>query len=208
MATLRFPNRTGQAGIYYDSTTDYVDVDSTFAAEAGMVTFAAKATDDSWASNDLCGLLVKKDNSNYQVWLGKWVSASETFEVVILEESVGTLTDEDDVIVTAVLTNVVMDRAISEPQIETETGTTRTLGASDKGKVICCTSGSAVTITVAATLAVNFHCMIVQEGAGKVSLARDSTDTLNGGTGNVSLSNQWKSAYLFQRTEGAWTVIA
>jgi hypothetical protein len=193
--------------VYYDSTTDYVDVDNTFTVEQGMVTFAAKATDDSWANNDLCGLLVKKDNSNYQVWLGKWVSASEYFEVVTLEESVGTLSDEDDVIVTAVLTNVVMDKAISEPQIETEAGTSRTLSLSDKGKVISFTSGSTVTVTPAATLPVNFHCMLVQEGAGAVSVARDSTDTLNGGTANVSLAGQWKSAYLFQRTEGAWVVV-
>ena len=207
MPTLRFPNRTGQAGKYYDSTTDYVDVDNTFVAEAGMVTFATKASDDSWANNDLCGLIVKKDNSNYQVWLGKWVSASEYFEVVALEESVGTLSNADDVIVTAVLTTKVMDRAIAEPQLELESGTSRTLGLSDKGKVICWHEWTAVTITPADTLPVDFHCMLVQEGAGLVSVARAGTDTLNGGTVNVSLAGQWKSGYLFQRTEGAWVVI-
>jgi hypothetical protein len=49
--------------------------------------------------------------------------------------------------------------------------------------------------------------MLVQEGDGIVSVARDSTDTLNGGTTNISLSGKWKSAYLFQRTEGAWVVV-
>ena len=207
MSTLRFANRTSQAGIYFTGTPNYVDVDNTYTIAPGMVSFAAKATDDSWVNGDICGLLIKKDNSNYKVWLAEWVSADEYFNVITEEESVGTISDTDDVYVTAVLTNKVMERAIMQPQVETESGTTRTLAASDAGKVICCTSATAVTITPEASLPVNFHCMIVQEGPGLVSIARDSTDTLNGGTSNVSLAGQWKSGYLLQRTEGAWVVI-
>lgn len=55
--------------------------------------------------------------------------------------------------------------------IITESGTTRTLSATDNGKVIYCTSGSAVTINCAAGLGAGFSVTIVQGGAGKVTVA-------------------------------------
>lgn len=55
--------------------------------------------------------------------------------------------------------------------IITEAGTTRTLSATDNGKIIYCTSSSAVTINCAAGLGVGFNCTIIQGGAGKVTVA-------------------------------------
>ena len=55
--------------------------------------------------------------------------------------------------------------------IITESGTTRTLSATDNGKVIYCTSGSAVTINCAAGLGAGFNVTIIQGGAGKVTVA-------------------------------------
>ena len=55
--------------------------------------------------------------------------------------------------------------------IITESGTTRTLSATDNGKVIYCTSGSAVTINCASGLGAGFSCTIIQGGAGKVTVA-------------------------------------
>lgn len=55
--------------------------------------------------------------------------------------------------------------------IITESGTSRTLSAADNGRVIYCTSGSAVTITCAAGLGAGFSCTIIQGGAGKVTVA-------------------------------------
>ena len=55
--------------------------------------------------------------------------------------------------------------------IVTESGTTRTLSASDMQKIIYCTSGSAVTITCAAGLGAGFNVTIIQGGAGKVTVA-------------------------------------
>lgn len=60
---------------------------------------------------------------------------------------------------------------LSSNAIITETGTTRTLSAGDNGKVIYCTSGSAVTITCAAGLGAGFSVTIIQGGAGKVTVA-------------------------------------
>ena len=55
--------------------------------------------------------------------------------------------------------------------IVTEATTARTLSATDNGKVIYCTSGSATTITCAASLGAGFNVTIIQGGAGKVTVA-------------------------------------
>lgn len=58
--------------------------------------------------------------------------------------------------------------------IITEAGTSRTLSAADDGKVIYCTSSSAVTITCATGLGAGFSCTIIQGGTGKVTIAAGS----------------------------------
>ena len=62
--------------------------------------------------------------------------------------------------------------------IVTESGTSRTLGATDNAKIIYCTSASAVTINCAAGLGVGFNCTIIQGGAGKVTVAQGASTTL------------------------------
>lgn len=74
--------------------------------------------------------------------------------------------------------------------IITEAGTTRTLSAGDNGKVIYCTSGSAVTITCATGLGAGFSCTIVQAGAGKVTVAAGAA-TLNSYSGLLSTMGQY-----------------
>ena len=55
--------------------------------------------------------------------------------------------------------------------IVTDATTSRTLSATDNGKIIYCTSASAVTISCAASLGVGFNVTIIQGGAGKVTVA-------------------------------------
>lgn len=74
--------------------------------------------------------------------------------------------------------------------IITESGTTRTLSASDNGRVIYCTSGSAVTINCAAGLGVGFSCTIIQGGAGKVTVAANG-QTLQSYSGLYSTMGQY-----------------
>lgn len=62
-------------------------------------------------------------------------------------------------------------------EVNTQSGSTYTLTASDNGKIISCTSNSAVTITVPA-LSVGFNCLIVQRGSGQVTLSA-SGSTIN-----------------------------
>jgi hypothetical protein len=72
----------------------------------------------------------------------------------------------------------------------TESGTTRTLAAGDNGKIIYCTSGSAVTINCAAGLGAGFTVTIIQGGAGKVTVAPNS-QTLVSSSGLYATLNQY-----------------
>lgn len=55
--------------------------------------------------------------------------------------------------------------------IVTESGTTRTLSATDNGKIIYCTSSSAVTINCASGLGAGFNVTVIQGDTGKVTIA-------------------------------------
>ena len=67
--------------------------------------------------------------------------------------------------------------------LQTESGTSKTLEAGDNGTIIVCSSSSAVTITVPSSLPTGFNCMIIQNGSGQVSLSASST-TLNNRNGS------------------------
>ncbi len=67
-----------------------------------------------------------------------------------------------------------------------------TLGNGDNGKVIVINSSNATTITVP-SLSVGFNCMIVQRGAGQVSLSASG----------VTINNR----YSFTKTAGQYSII-
>lgn len=69
-------------------------------------------------------------------------------------------------------------KADATPAINAQTGTTYSLQASDNGKVVTLSNGSAITLTIPAGLGVGFNCLCVQIGAGQVTFAASST-TLN-----------------------------
>ena len=205
MATLRFPNRAGQEGVFYTGSPDYVDVDNASDPLAEMLTFASQAT--TWATSDLVGVLIKKDATNYKIWVGEWDATNEYVEKFFEEEAVGTISDSDAVEVTAVLTQRMAESLVFEPQIKTISGTTHTTADEDCGKLHRCTSSSAVAITLDSSSKVPWQGLFVQEGAGTVTISRASTDTINNGTDPVAIPARYKTAYVYQYTEGAWMVL-
>ena len=78
----------------------------------------------------------------------------------------------------------------------TDTGTARTLSASDNGKVLYFTSSSTVTVTTASGLGAGFACVIVQGGAGQVRLAQGSGTSLVSYSAYLKLSGQYAVATL------------
>lgn len=63
-------------------------------------------------------------------------------------------------------------------EVNTQSGTTYTLTATDNGKIISCTSNSAVTITVP-PLTSGFNCLIVQRGTGQITLSASGSSINN-----------------------------
>jgi len=70
-----------------------------------------------------------------------------------------------------------------------QTGTAYTIVAGDAGKVITCNNGSAVTVTVPASLGAGFTCSVVQKGAGQVTFAASST-TINNRQSHTKIAGQ------------------
>jgi hypothetical protein len=67
----------------------------------------------------------------------------------------------------------------SDPVINSQTGTSYTLQASDNGKIVECNNASAITVTVPTSLGSGFNCVVVQLGAGQVTLSPSSTTLRN-----------------------------
>ena len=64
-----------------------------------------------------------------------------------------------------------------------------TLQTSDAGKVVVMNKGSAVNLTVPASLGAGFTCSVVQKGAGQVTFAASST-TINNRQSHTKIAGQ------------------
>jgi len=62
--------------------------------------------------------------------------------------------------------------------VNAQTGTTYTLAQTDNGKVVTLTNASPITLTINSGLTAGFNCMIVQNGAGTVTIAAGSSVTI------------------------------
>ena len=77
--------------------------------------------------------------------------------------------------------------------INDQIGTTYTLTNNDNGKIVTFNSASAVNVTVP-SLSVGFNCMIIQKGAGQVTLSPSGVSILN--------------RYNFTKTAGQYAILS
>lgn len=84
--------------------------------------------------------------------------------------------------------------------LNAQTGTTYTLQASDSGKIVECTNGAAITVTLPNSLPVGFCCTVVQGGAGAVTFSAASGATLRNRQSHTKTAGQWAGATLYVRT--------
>lgn len=75
--------------------------------------------------------------------------------------------------------------------------TTRSLTQADDGYVLYCTAGTAITITTAAGIAAGFSCMIVQAGAGQITVAQGAGTTLSAYEAMLKSAGQYATLTLF-----------
>jgi hypothetical protein len=81
-------------------------------------------------------------------------------------------------------------KATLNATLNNQTNTTYTLDASDNGRVVTLNNASAITLTVPAGLAAGFNCMIVQKGAGVVTLTPAANVTVTNRSGGTKTGGQ------------------
>lgn len=74
--------------------------------------------------------------------------------------------------------------------INPQTGTSYTIVAADKGWVITLSNAAAITVTVPSGLGAGFSCMLIQLGAGQVSLTASGT-TVNNRQSHLKIAGQY-----------------
>ena len=77
-----------------------------------------------------------------------------------------------------------------------QTGTTYTLLTTDNGKIVTLSNAAAITLTIPSGLGAGFSCLIVQLGAGTVTVVAGGGATLNSFSGFVDLAGQYAMATL------------
>ena len=80
--------------------------------------------------------------------------------------------------------------------VTTIAGTAYALSADDDGKLLYCTAATAVTITTAA-LPAAFSCMVIQGGAGQISIAAGAGTTVAAFGGMVKTAGQYAALTVF-----------
>jgi hypothetical protein len=84
--------------------------------------------------------------------------------------------------------------------VNNQTGTTYTLAAADNGKVVILNNASAITVTVPAGLGAGFSCVLIQQGAGQVTVTTSGGATLQSFEGKAKLAGQYAGATVFAHT--------
>ena len=95
--------------------------------------------------------------------------------------------------------------------LNSQTGTTYTLVATDAGDLVTLTNASAIVLTVPTNASVAFatgtQITITRAGAGSVTVAGAVGVTVNSADGFLKLRSQWSSATLIKIATNSWILI-
>lgn len=189
-----FPNAVGQTATFDSSTTPDTVNCSAGTALAGCAKFSVAATAGAVADGDVLGVRFELDQDNYKVWAAVWNTTTSKLELLSEELSVGTIPTGSTVNVWATPTAYSMRQAVNQPERaawEISSATTLMLDASNSGKNIGLTASTDVTVTVSDASPAGAQWMVWQLGAGVVSIGRQSTLTINGGSTPVDTDKRY-----------------
>jgi len=92
-----------------------------------------------------------------------------------------------------------------------QVGTTYVLELTDAGKIVSCTNASAITLTIPTNAAVSFpigtEIILVQYGAGALSVTPDGGVTLNSASSYRTLYEQYSAAALIKKDTDLWILV-
>jgi len=83
---------------------------------------------------------------------------------------------------------------VSSSAVNTQTGTSYSLTASDNGKIITMNNGATSTVTIIGGLPIGFNATIIQLGAGSVGFTSASGVTLNSFASSLNMAGQHGAA--------------
>jgi hypothetical protein len=95
--------------------------------------------------------------------------------------------------------------------LNTQTGTTYTIAATDAGDLVTLTNSSPITLTVPTNATIPFaigtQVTIAQGGVGKVTVAAAVGVTINAADGYLNLRTQWSTGTLVKVATNGWILI-
>ena len=95
---------------------------------------------------------------------------------------------------------------ISSSAVNSQTGTTYSLTASDNGKIVTMSNGATSTVTVIAGLPVGFNTTVIQLGAGQVGFTAASGVTLNSYSSATKIAGQHGAASVISYTTNIYNL--
>jgi hypothetical protein len=180
-------NGTNGAGYTATSTTSLVTAGSgskTFTTQAGLAYTV--------------GARIRATSTGTSEWMeGVITSYSGTSLVATMDKNSGTGTHADwDINLAGQPGTNGTNGTDWSPSTNAQTGATYTLQASDNGVTVTLSNASPITLTVPSGLGANFGCVLIQIGAGQVTVAASGV-TLNSYAALVKLAGQHAAATLF-----------
>ena len=109
------------------------------------------------------------------------------------------------------LVDTVNNGVVRPINIQVETGTARTITASDQNEILSFTSGSAVTVTVPVStsedLPIGFTVRLDQDGAGQVTVVGEVGTTVNAPDGDLSTRVQYAGLHISKTASDVYKVM-
>lgn len=129
---------------------------------------------------------------------------------VVMADLTSTQTLSGKTLTSPTITSPAISNAVTTGTINAQTGTTYTIQASDRDKIVELNNASAITLTVptdaaAPTIPVGANVSLLQTGAGQVTVGGAGV-TINSNPG-LKLSGQWAAATLIKRAANTWVLI-
>ena len=197
---MGYYNRLGASTAYTASTASY-DVGSGATRLRGFKTFVEYTPNDQ----DMMNVFVKKDTDNWLIAKVYYDDATTSLITDTVITSRGTISDEDavDVAVAVIAEDFYYYDSIIEKTTDfTVDGTTYM--AALFGDLVhynsitfAVNSSSAVVVTLDDSQDAGAVFDVIRVGTGTVTFTPASGNTINGGSGSVSISAQWKSARVY-----------
>ena len=163
---------------------------------------------------DIFTVALEPDTQSEEIVFVTQVS-SDTFTIVRGQAGTSAISHSGGATIKHVLTSSdlnAFEAGLNETiPLNTQTGTTYTLVATDAGDLVTLTNAAAITLTVPANATIPFaigtQITIAQSGAGQVTVVGAGGVTINAADGYLKLRTQWSAGTLIKTGTNSWILI-